>query len=295
MKEELRAAEEELAAAEAERDRAARAGAEPARPVRARRRHRRGRRGAAPRRRAGAARGPSTPRSAASRWSARRGSRARASATSSATPRCSRSRSTASRSTAAVAHGHVPMLPPVLVREEAMYGTGFFPTERVEHLRARERRALPDRHLGGRARRLPHGRDPRRAAAPLLGVLDLLPPRGGRRRQGHARHVPRPPVQQGRAVRLLRARALGRGARPAARDRGGDRRGRSASRTASSTSPPATSAPRRRRSTTSRRGSRTSSATARSRRPRTRPTSRRGASASATGPRARRARDRRTR
>jgi seryl-tRNA synthetase len=30
----------------------------------------------------------------------------------------------------AVAHGHVPMLPPVLVRDEAMYGTGFFPTER---------------------------------------------------------------------------------------------------------------------------------------------------------------------
>ena len=30
----------------------------------------------------------------------------------------------------AVAHGHTPMLPPVLVREEAMYGTGFFPTER---------------------------------------------------------------------------------------------------------------------------------------------------------------------
>jgi seryl-tRNA synthetase len=30
----------------------------------------------------------------------------------------------------ASAHGHVPMVPPVLVREEAMYGTGFFPTER---------------------------------------------------------------------------------------------------------------------------------------------------------------------
>ena len=30
----------------------------------------------------------------------------------------------------ATAHGHAPMLPPVLVREEAMYGTGFFPTER---------------------------------------------------------------------------------------------------------------------------------------------------------------------
>jgi seryl-tRNA synthetase len=29
-----------------------------------------------------------------------------------------------------VAHGFLPVLPPVLVREEAMYGTGFFPTER---------------------------------------------------------------------------------------------------------------------------------------------------------------------
>jgi seryl-tRNA synthetase len=31
----------------------------------------------------------------------------------------------------AAAHGHVPMLPPVLVREEPMYGTGFFPTDRT--------------------------------------------------------------------------------------------------------------------------------------------------------------------
>jgi seryl-tRNA synthetase len=30
----------------------------------------------------------------------------------------------------ASAHGHLPLLPPVLVREEAMYGTGFFPTEK---------------------------------------------------------------------------------------------------------------------------------------------------------------------
>jgi seryl-tRNA synthetase len=30
----------------------------------------------------------------------------------------------------AVAHGHTQVIPPVLVREEAMYGTGFFPTER---------------------------------------------------------------------------------------------------------------------------------------------------------------------
>jgi seryl-tRNA synthetase len=30
----------------------------------------------------------------------------------------------------AVAHGYVPVVPPVLVREDAMYGTGFFPTDR---------------------------------------------------------------------------------------------------------------------------------------------------------------------
>jgi seryl-tRNA synthetase len=30
-----------------------------------------------------------------------------------------------------VRHGHIPMLPPALVREEAMYGTGFFPTDAV--------------------------------------------------------------------------------------------------------------------------------------------------------------------
>jgi seryl-tRNA synthetase len=30
-----------------------------------------------------------------------------------------------------VAQGHIPVLPPVLVREEAMYGTGFFPTDAV--------------------------------------------------------------------------------------------------------------------------------------------------------------------
>ena len=124
----------------------------------------------------------------------------------------------------AVEHGHVPMLPPVLVREEAMYGTGFFPTERSNIYALAGRRPVPDRHVGGRARRLSSGRDPRRAAPALLRVLDMLPARGGRGGQGHARHVPRPPVQQGRALRLLRPGLGDRGARPAARDRGGDRR-----------------------------------------------------------------------
>ena len=99
--------------------------------------------------------------------------------------------------------GFTPVLPPVLVREEAMYGTGFFPTDARTSTRS-IRRSLPDRHLRGRARRAAHGRDPRRAAAALRRLLDVLPPRGGRRRQGHPRHVPRAPVQQGRALRLLR-------------------------------------------------------------------------------------------
>ena len=43
-------------------------------------------------------------------------------------------------------------------------------------------RPLPRRHLGGAADRDAHGRDPRAAAAPLLRVLVVLPPRVGRGR-----------------------------------------------------------------------------------------------------------------
>ena len=117
--------------------------------------------------------------------------------------------STATRSTRSSAKGSCPVLPPVLVREEAMYGTGFLPTDEV-NIYSIERDEL---YLTGTsevgARRAPHGRDPRRggAAAALRGLLDVLPARGRSGRQGHARHVPRPPVRQGRDVRLLRARA----------------------------------------------------------------------------------------
>ena len=184
----------------------------------------------------------STPSSAASTWSGRRASRARASATSSATRRCSRSRSTASRSTASRAQASRAVLPPVLVREEAMYGTGFFPTERA-NIYALE---SDDLYLTGTSEvalaRLHMGEILERAATPLRGVLDVLPPRGGRRGQGHARDVPRAPVQQGRDVRVLRARASRtRSTTGCSRSRRSSCR-RSACRTASSTSPPATSA-----------------------------------------------------
>ena len=183
-----------------------------------------------------------------------------------------------------VGRGFVPVLPPVLVREEAMFGTGFLPTEeanlyRVEpdglYLTGTSEVALAGLHARGDPGR-------RRAAAALRRLLDVLPPRGGRGRARHAGHLPRPPVRQGRDVRLHDAGGLGRGARGAARRSRRRSSTASASPTGSSTSRRATSARRRRRSTTSRRGSRPRSATGRSRRARTRPTTRRAALASAT-------------
>ena len=52
-----------------------------------------------------------------------------------------------------VQKGFIAVLPPVLVREEAMYGTGFLPTDEVEHLQGRARRAVPHRHGRGRRSR----------------------------------------------------------------------------------------------------------------------------------------------
>ena len=122
------------------------------------------------------------------------------------------------------AEGFKPVVPPVLVREGPLYGTGFFPGRAGDDLRGRARRAVPGRNVRGVARGPPRRRDRRRraAAAPLRRDLDLLPARGRRRRQGHPRDLPRPPVRQGRDV-LVRPPRRGPGrARAAPRDRGGD-------------------------------------------------------------------------
>ena len=256
MKEELRGAEDALAAAEAERDAAARR--------RCRTRPTRPRPTATPTRTprssaAGAIRRPTGPEhTEVGRFELERAARLSGSrfgyiAGDSALVAMALYRFALDR---AAAHGHTPLIPPVLVREQAMYGTGFFPTER-SNIYALEADEL---YLTGTSEvalaGLPHGGDPRGAAAALRGVLDLLPPRVGRGRQGHARHVPRPPVQQGRALRLLRARPLAaRSTTGCSRSRRSSSR-RSGCPTASSTSPPATSATRPPRSTTSRRGSR---------------------------------------
>ena len=155
-------------------------------------------------------------------------------------------------------------------------------------------RALPRRDVRGAADRDAHERDPRAAADPLLRVLVVLPPRVGRGRPRHARHVPRAPVPEGRDGRLHPTRrSRGTSTSGCSRSRRRSSR-RSGCRTASSTARRATSRPRRRSGTTSRRGSRRRSGIARSRRARTRPTTRRAARASASA-RARSSSRRRTR
>ena len=120
-------------------------------------------------------------------------------------------------------HGFTPVVPPVLVREEALYGTGFLPDTEQQIYRLPE----DDLYLVGTSEvplaSLPRGRDHGRggAARPLRRLLDLLPPRGRRRRQGHARDLPRAPVRQARDVRLRAAGRVAGRARAPARDRGG--------------------------------------------------------------------------
>ena len=128
--------------------------------------------------------------------------------------------------------GFTPVIPPVLVREEAMYGTGFFPTDRSNIYALEARGSVPDRHVRGRPRRNAHGREAGRAPVALHGLLDLLPPGGRGGGQGHTRDVPRPPVQQGRDVRLRGAEHVVGRARALARSRGAVPPGARASRTA---------------------------------------------------------------
>ena len=126
-----------------------------------------------------------------------------------------------------VAKGFVAVLPPVLVREEALIGTGAFPSDEANVYEIAGRRPLPRRHGGDPARRPARGRDPggRRAAASLRRLLAVLPPRGRRGRPRHPRDDPRPPVQQGRAVLVHATGGLVGRARAAAREHRGARAG----------------------------------------------------------------------
>ncbi len=173
-----------------------------------------------------------------------------------------------------VQKGHTPMLPPVLVRDEAMYGTGFFPSDKGDFYEAPE----DGLYLTGTS-------EVPLAAFHGAEELEGLPLRYVafstcfRREAGAAGKDTRGMfrVHQFDKVEMF----VFCEPEPRATSTSGcstSRRsscGSSGCRIACSTSPRAISARRPRRSTTSRRGSRASRATARSPRPRTPPTSRR--------------------
>ena len=102
------------------------------------------------------------------------------------------------------ARGFTPVLPPVLVREEAMVGTGFFPTERSNiyaleaddlYLTGTSEVALAGLHMGEilEADDLP---------LRYCGFSTCFRREAGAAGKDTRGHVPPPPVQQGRDVRL---------------------------------------------------------------------------------------------
>ena len=114
-------------------------------------------------------------------------------------------------------HGYTEVAPPLLVRDEVMFGTAQLPKfaddqfwavkgELLAGERPVDRRACARSGLAHPHRRSPaHQSRPRihrrrsRAAAARSPPHAVLPRRGGRGRQGHARHDPPAPVHQGRA------------------------------------------------------------------------------------------------
>ena len=160
--------------------RAARSRAGPARPGRARRLH-------------GRRRGRAAARRRAATLSSSRATTSSSASTRSAAPRCparvSSTASSAGRLELALyrfvldrltAKGFATVLPPVLVREDAMYGTGFLPTDEVNLYRV-ERDELYLTGTSEVALAAMHAEEVLDAdALPLQhAAIDLLPPRGG--------------------------------------------------------------------------------------------------------------------
>ena len=102
-------------------------------------------------------------------------------------------------------HGFEPVIPPVLVREEALFGTGFLPDTEQQIYALADDALYLERDVGGGPGVVARGRDHGRRAAPLRGLLAVLPARGRRRGARHPRDLPRAPVRQGRDVLVRRA------------------------------------------------------------------------------------------
>ena len=78
------------------------------------------------------------------------------------------------------AEGFTPVVPPVLVREEAMCGTGFFPTDRASIYRDGRGRPVPGGHLRGAAGGPSRRPDPGRGR-PAPALRGASPPASGAR------------------------------------------------------------------------------------------------------------------
>ena len=122
-------------------------------------------------------------------------------------------------------HGFEPVIPPVLVREEALYGTGFLPDTEQQIYRLRRRRPLPGRARARcRSRRCTRARSsttPRcrcatRASRPASGARRAPP---GATRAGSSASTS---STRSRCSAFVEPEDGGRRARAAAGDRGGD-------------------------------------------------------------------------
>ena len=134
-------------------------------------------------------------------------------------------------------HGFEPVIPPVLVREEALYGTGFLPDTEQQIYRAARRttctssaraRSRSPRCTPARSSRRPSCRAATRASRPASGARRARPASDTR---GIFRVHQFDKVEMFSFVEPAR---LGRGARAAAGDRGGDPQRARRSPTASS-------------------------------------------------------------
>ena len=131
-----------------------------------------------------------------------------------------------------IAAGFIPMITPDAGQAATSWRAPASSAPRRRGLPpARGRRPLPRRHVARSPLAGYHADeilDLSDGPDPLRRLVDLLPPRGRLVRQGHPRHHPRAPVQQGRDVRLLPPRGRRGRARAPARLRGGDARSRRA-------------------------------------------------------------------
>lgn len=108
--------------------------------------------------------------------------------------------------------GFIPMLTPALVRPRAMEGTGFLgqAAENVYHLEKDDYYLVGTSEVPLAAYHMDEIIEADKLPLRYAGLLPVLPPRGRYVRQGHPRHLPRPPVRQGRDV-LVRRAGGGRG------------------------------------------------------------------------------------